>query len=248
VNPAVALREQLKALENLQEIDLKIDALKKNKGGIPTALKALDDGLAKLRATTELRQKALAEVDKNQKQTQAAQDINRDRLARANSKLEGVQNSQEFQSANKEIDQLKKLSGTLEEQSKKATADIDALTKEIADMTAKYAELKTERDEQAAKLATQNSKLDGDISSLTAERQQFASKVEARTLSQYDRVRTARAGLGIVPAIGGRCKGCNMMVPPQLFNEIQRGTQMHQCPSCHRILFVPVAAAEGQAS
>ena len=41
---ALALREQLKALENLQEIDLKIDSLKKNKGGLPAALKALDDG------------------------------------------------------------------------------------------------------------------------------------------------------------------------------------------------------------
>ena len=46
------------------------------------------------------------EVEKVQRQTQAALDLNKDRLARANTKLESVQNSQEFQAANKEIDQL----------------------------------------------------------------------------------------------------------------------------------------------
>ena len=247
MSQALALREQLKALENLQEIDLKIDSLKKNKGGLPAALKALDDGIAKLRSATELKQKTLGDIDKNQKQTHAAQEINRDRQARANSKLEAVQNSQEFQAANKEIEQLKKLAGTLEEQSKKGSAEMEALGKEIAEMTAQLDQLTSDREDQATKLASQDSKLDGEISSLSKERAQFTSKVEARILTQYDRVRGARGGLGIAPAIGGRCKGCNMMVPAQLFNEIQRGNQVHQCPSCHRILYVAAQAEQGAA-
>ena len=44
------LKEQLRALEHVQEIDLKIDGLKKNKGTLPAALRALDDKLADLKA------------------------------------------------------------------------------------------------------------------------------------------------------------------------------------------------------
>ena len=40
------LREQLKALEHLQELDLKIDRLKQNKNALPQALKTMDAGLA----------------------------------------------------------------------------------------------------------------------------------------------------------------------------------------------------------
>lgn len=243
MNQSLPLSEQLKALENLQEIDLKIDSLKKNKASLPATLKSLDDNLVQLKMTTELKQKALATLDKNHKQTQAAQDINRDRQARASTKLEGVQNTHEFQAANKEIEQLKKLNGTLEEQSQKAVADMNVLTQEIAELNSRMEKLSAERQEQAAQVGTQVGQLDQDIAALMGDRTQYTSRVESRIFSQYERVRAARAGLGIVPAIGGRCKGCNMMVPPQQFIEIQKGTQLHQCPSCHRILFVAASGA-----
>ena len=118
--PTFAAARTIESLENLQEIDLKVDSLKKNRSALPAQIKALDDGVSKLRISTELKKNAILEIEKSQKQTQAAQDLNRDRLTRANSKLEAVANSQEFQAANKEIDQLKKLNASLEEQSNKA--------------------------------------------------------------------------------------------------------------------------------
>ena len=66
---------------------------------------------------------------------------------------------------------------------------------------------------------------------------EFTQGVEVRLLNQYERIRGARAGLGITAAVGGRCRACNMMVPPQLFNELQRGSALHSCPSCNRILY-----------
>jgi predicted nucleic acid-binding Zn-ribbon protein len=245
VSQPLPLREQLKALESLQEIDLKIDSLKKNRNALPAQIKVLDEGVAKLRASVESKKNAILEIEKSQRQTQAALDLNRDRLARANSKLEAVSNSQEFQAANKEIDQLKKLNTSLEEQSKKALSDVEALNKEVTELGTQFEKQSTEKDSQVAQLNSQGSKLETDIGILTAERKQFVVKVEPRILSQYDRIRGARAGLGIVPAVGGRCKGCNMMVPPQLFIEIQRGSQLHQCPSCQRLLYISAPATEG---
>jgi predicted nucleic acid-binding Zn-ribbon protein len=238
VSQPLPLREQLKALEHLQEIDLKIDSLKKNRGALPAQIKALDDGVAKLRLSTEQKKNSILEIEKAQKQTSAAQDLNRDRLTRANSKLEAVANSQEFQAANKEIDQLKKLNTSLEEQSNRAKVDTETLNKTVVELTTQLDKLSGERDSQVAQLTTTGSKLDADIKSLSAERTQHLNGVEPRLLTQYDRIRNARAGLGIVPAVGGRCKGCNMMVPPQLFIEIQRASQLHQCPSCNRLLYI----------
>ena len=233
------LREQLKALEHLQELDLKIDRLKKDKAALPLVLKTLDDSINKVRLGLEAKKATLADIEKGQRQTQAALDLNRDRLTRSNGKLEGVQNSHEFQAANKELEQLKKLMGTLEEQNKKSATESENVTKELAETSTQQDKLKEEREAKAAELSGLGDRLDKEISSLDGERKAFTTKVETRILSQYERVRPARGGLGIVPAVGGRCKGCNMMVPPQLFNEIQRGSQIHQCPSCHRILFVP---------
>ena len=236
------LVEQLKNLECLQELDLKIDSLKKDQTSLPAGLRSIDELLSKLQNTMDLKKHQISEIDKAHRQTKAALDLNRDRLGRSNTKLEGVHNSQEFQAANKEIEQLKKLNGTLEEQDKKANVGLEVLQKEVATLTAEFEKLKGQRDSQATVLSGQDTQFKTDIATLMAERLKFSSKVEPKILSQYERVRPARGGLGIVPAIGGRCKGCNMMVPAQLYNEVQRGSTLHSCPSCHRLLFVPMAS------
>lgn len=237
----LSLKEQLKALEQIQEIDLKIDSLRKNKGTLPAALKALDDQIGKISASASIKKTSLAELEKMQRQTTAAMELNKDRITRSTSRLESVQNSQEFQAAQKEIEQLRKQKDSLDEQTKKSAVDGEAIRAALGEFDAQIAKFKEERDAQAAMLTGQTGKMEEEISVLMAERSKHSPNVEARLLIQYDKVRAARAGLGIVPAIAGRCKGCNMMVPPQQFNEIQRGSALHSCPSCHRVLFVPGA-------
>lgn len=240
------LREQMRNLEHLQELDLKIDRLKKNKSSLPATLKALDDSLAKLKTTADTKKKAMDEVEKAKRQTQAALDLNRDRLARSTTRLDSVQNSQEFQAITKEIEQLKKQTTLLEEQAKKSTQEWEAMNQEVETLTGQMTKIQQERDAQAQVVSGQNTQFETEIKSLVGERAKYTNQVESRILTQYDRIRMARGGLGIVPAVGGRCKGCNMMVPPQLYNEVQKGTQVHICPSCNRILFVPSAAQSGE--
>ncbi len=238
------LSEQLKNLELLQELDLKIDSLKKNQNSLPANLKSLDDSITKLQATLEVKKGLLAEIEKVNRQTQAALDLNKDRLGRSNDKLDGVHNSQEFQAANKEIEQLKKLNASLEEQAVKSNLEAEKIQKELSLLTEQLTQLQGDRQVQAALLLSQENQFKSDIMALTSERDQYLSKIEVKILAQYNRIRPARAGLGIVPAVGGRCKGCNMMVPPQLYNEIHRGTTLHSCPCCHRLLYIPSAGIE----
>ena len=168
-------------------------------------------------------------------------DLNRDRVSRSTARLESVQNSQEFQAAQKEIEQLKKQKESLDEQTKKSQPDVKWSTRILADLAGQLAKFQEERDAQAQHFRVRPARWTRRSVSSCKSVAKHTPRVEARLLSQYDRVRGARAGLGIVPAIAGRCKGCNMMVPPQQFNEIQRGSTLHACPSCHRIFFVPSA-------
>lgn len=233
------LLEQLKTLEMLQELDLRMDRLRSDCNSLPAALKQRDDALGLLKRQTEAKRVAIADVEKAQKQTLAAIDMNEDRLKRSTARLEGVQNTQEYQAITKEIDQLRKFVGTLQEQKERAASQLTALGAELTALEEKTAAQQAERDAEASKIGEQSGKLEGDLSSLTAERKQMTDKVDRRILSKYDRVRGARAGLGFVPVVSGRCKGCNMMVPPQLFNQIVRANALYACPSCHRLLYLP---------
>ena len=231
--------EQLKTLEQLQELDLRLDTLKRNKNSLPALLNALDTSLDQVKRKITEKKNLIEEIEKTNRQTRAALDLNKDRLARSTTRLESVQNSHEFQAVSKEIEQVGKMNLGLEEQMKKADVDKQAIETEISTLSEQLATSQAERDAQASAVSGQTEQLDQQIAALSSDRSGLAGQIERRILSQYDRVRGVRAGLGIVPALGGRCKGCNMIVPPQLYNMIQKGLELHACPSCHRILFVP---------
>jgi predicted nucleic acid-binding Zn-ribbon protein len=244
VNQSLPLAEQLKNLVHLQELDLKIDSVKKNQNSLPSTLKSIDDALGKVKTHFEVKKAQLVELEKLARQTHAALELHQERSVRSQTKLESVQNTQEFQAASKEIEQLKKLALSLEEQKKKSDSDLELCQKEFVVLQADMDKLDSERGSQSETVSGQNQVFAADLNQLISERAQYLPGIEVRLLSQYNRIRSARAGIGIVPALGGRCKACNMMVPPQLYNELQRGHTLHSCPSCNRILFVPVSADE----
>jgi len=35
----------------------------------------------------------------------------------------------------------------------------------------------------------------------------------------------------------GTCQGCNMNIPPQLYNQLQRGDTIELCGTCNRIIY-----------
>lgn len=232
------LLEQLAALEGLQEIDLKVDQLNKQKVGFPVVLKEIDDQIFKTKNLLKSKLSVIEEFEKGRRQASAALDLNKDRLERSTARLEQIANSTEYNAVQKELEQLKKLNLSLEEQIKKADADIASATTSKNQIEEQLAKIEGERNEKNQALSGQSGQLDSMIQALQDERKPWLAKVEPRILSQYDRIRKARGGLGISPAVAGRCQACNMMVPAQLFNEVHKGSALHQCPSCNRILYV----------
>ena len=64
MSQALPLVEQLRNLEQLQELDLKIDSIKKNQSSLPMSLKLIDDSLDKLKIEIDTKRTQIAEIDK----------------------------------------------------------------------------------------------------------------------------------------------------------------------------------------
>jgi predicted nucleic acid-binding Zn-ribbon protein len=65
---------------------------------------------------------------------------------------------------------------------------------------------------------------------------------------RYEFISGRRPGRAVVPAREGRCTGCNMMLPPQLFNELQLNTKILQCTNCQRVLYFETEEEQKRAS
>ncbi|NBS69581.1 hypothetical protein EBT31_11815, partial [bacterium] len=128
-----------------------------------------------------------AELEKITKQTQAAWELNQERLTRSQAKLEAVQTSQEFQAVNKEIEQLKKLNLSLDEQKKKVGGEREVLAQEMGVLGEQLQKLTQEREAQSQVFNGQDRQLRGDLEGLLSERVQFIHGIEGRLLAQYER-------------------------------------------------------------
>jgi predicted nucleic acid-binding Zn-ribbon protein len=241
-NAPMNLKEQLLALVQVQELDLKIDQLKSQKKALPLELKSLDDSARKLTQAAEIKKAVMSEMEKAHRQSSAAQELNQDRIQRAESKIAAsVTSPRDLQAAQREMDQLKKVSETLNTQKAKTQLDLESAKKAYDSTEGEIQKIKDQRAAQEAEIAAREKQIDASLSELMSHRKGAIGGIGAPLLTWYDRVRGARAGIGIAPAVAGSCRGCNRMVPPQMYNELQKFKEQISCPTCHRILYVPSA-------
>jgi predicted nucleic acid-binding Zn-ribbon protein len=66
---------------------------------------------------------------------------------------------------------------------------------------------------------------------------ELASEVDPSLLADYKRIKKLTPPPVVVPVSDAVCQGCHLNIPPQMFNELQRGDQLKFCPHCGRITY-----------
>jgi predicted nucleic acid-binding Zn-ribbon protein len=230
------IKEQISALESLQEIDLKLERLKNATLETTKHLESvqLEMKQAKIQADRVVEEQRKDE--QVERETRGQLDLNGVTLEKSKQKEVSIENQFQLDSLKKELDHLEQentaLRARLEaiaERKKARDSSLSALQENLA-----LAQGRVQAAEQNLENAKKNAEREARESSQS--RTQFAQKVEARILKHYDRVRGAKAGVGFAIAMSGRCLGCNMTIPPQLFNEMLQFKAISTCPSCHRVL------------
>ena len=73
----------------------------------------------------------------------------------------------------------------------------------------------------------------------------IVKELSSSLVRRYTQLRDQRRGQAVAEARDGSCMGCNMQLPPQLYNTLFKGDEMYFCPHCQRILILkqePAAA------
>ena len=237
----LSVEEKLKTLYALQQADTQIDKILQLRGELPLEVESLENEISEMKAKVahisahidELNDK-IAESRHNMAECDA-------QLEKYRAQIDNVANSREYDSLNKEIENQELLKAIAEkniDESKTAIlakkADIEAIKEKIEvrseDLKAKHAELDTIVESTSAEEAR-----------LRAERAACAGKIDARTMSAYDRIRkSCNNHLAVVSVFNGdSCGGCFNSIPPQRLIDIASNRKMIICEYCGRILVNP---------
>lgn len=239
----LSVEEKLKALYHLQEADNEIESIVLLRGSLPLEVSALENEIAGY----ESKKAHLAELVKGfEANVEAAKDqiVELDaEIGRYDEQLGNIANSREFDSIQKEIENLKLLRQIAEKNIGEAKAQIDARKADIEAISDKESIVKDDLAAKQAELETIVEATAEKEKQLRAKREQFASTIDERTMSAYERIRgSVKNHLAVVTLYNGdSCGGCFNTVVPQRIVEVNSGKKLIICEHCGRIIVNPDA-------
>jgi uncharacterized protein len=230
------LRNNLKSLYELQEIDLRIDGLGGEKGQLLAEAQALESRLAEAREKIAARREEAAALEADKAGLEASLAAETENIVRSESHLKEIKTQKEYQAVSKEISGAKKLIADLEDQILQKINAMEELSGDIAKKEADLAELEGNVTAQQGEVQHRVETLESGIAADAAAREAAVKGLPASVLKRYAKLRDQRKGVAVVEAKEGNCMGCNMHLPPQLYNTLFRADEVITCPHCQRIL------------
>lgn len=230
--------KNVRILAQLQEIDLKIDSSRGE-------MQALLDEIHSLETRAEEMRQAISgqitELDGIEDEKRALEEnlaAEADAINRSETRLRDIKTQKEYQAVSKEIAAARKVKSDLEEQVLQRITRSDELKVIISDKENVLREFDSNSAVLKGELQGKIARLEADIAEVAAAREAAAKDVSPSIMKRYLMLREKRQGVAIVEARSGSCLGCNMNLPPQLFNSLYKADNLVACPHCQRLLFL----------
>lgn len=229
--------QKLEALVNLQQIDSKIDAIKKVRGALPDEVRDLEDELAGFETRINKFNDELNALKEEIETKKAGIKTSEELIKKYEEQQMNVRNNREYDAITKEMELQALEIQVAEKRIKEAYVKIEAKEAEIAETTErkneKEQDLKIKQDE----LDSLTKESEGEEKKLEKERKKALSGIEERLEIAYTKLRdNARNGLAVVEVSRGACGGCFNVVPPQRMSDIREKKKIIVCEHCGRIL------------
>lgn len=231
-------KEQIVTLVELQKIVIETGKLEAHLQNVPARISALDEGLEAFVRNFENDKEVIGELNKEYRTCESDVQLNLGKVQKSQEKLRSVKTNKEYQSSLKEIEDLKSINSKIEDKMLELLEQIDTAEEDISKRQQQYSEIvdETNREKESISQAAEQSKKK--LLELDADQSVIAQRLNAKLMDLFSRQRMKQVdGVAIVEVTDGVCRGCNMNIPPQMYNELQRRNSLKNCPSCERLLY-----------
>ena len=232
----VLMHPDIKNLQELQVADREIARLNAEVAALPKRVAAIEEQLAdarKRKADAEASIKT-GEANKRKFETQI-QDL-QGKISKYRDQMLNVKTNQEYKAFTQEVEyaqqQIREAEDKILEQMESAESLQSNLKRADADLKAETAEIEKEKAE-ARRRTDEDEKL---LKEWREKRDALRAAISESTIRQYDRVLKLR-GTALAEAVNHKCGVCQVMLRPQVYNDVRTNEHIIICDSCHRILW-----------
>ncbi len=235
------MHDQLEVLGELARADQAFRQVDVELGEIDGQLAELRANVEKIRDLLERERTQLAEAERLRQSSQDEVAAIDEKTARSRKRQELARNARESEATTRELEVLKREREDRVKEGGRLEQVVTEVRASIARHEADFGELTRLRDAEEESGRLRAAELRARKESMSGERKALAGRLRADVLRIYSMVQGKR-GTGVAECNGGVCRGCNVSIPPQLFNQLLRVDRVYQCPQCLRILLPPRSA------
>jgi predicted nucleic acid-binding Zn-ribbon protein len=230
------LKKKLETLGQLQDIDQLINSMKNTQKILNDELGDIAQAVDVVREEVSAMENRLALLEKEKialEENHAAELLN---ISRSETNMKEIKTNKEFQAVGREISAARKQVSEIEDQVLQKISQIEELSGEVTARTISLGELVENSALRTSEKQSEIDKVQMDIDSDIARREVLTKEVPASLLKRYTTLRDQRRGQALAIARDGYCLGCNMHLPPQLYNNLFKYEELLACPHCQRML------------
>ncbi|MDP2849199.1 MAG: C4-type zinc ribbon domain-containing protein [Humidesulfovibrio sp.] len=230
-------QKQIEQLVVLQTVDDEIKILEGEVREAPLELTGLEAKVAVLRERQAQVQERLDILKGQQKRLEGEIEDDGHKIKKSKNKLMAVGNSKEYHAMMREMDSMEKLNRLREEERIAVMEELERQDSAMAEVVTEIEGFMEGYDAKKATLDERIGKAQGRLDALIKRRTKAGKVVPPPILGRYEFIRSRIEHPVIVPVSEGICGGCHIKIPPQAFNELQKGKQILGCPNCQRIVY-----------
>jgi uncharacterized protein len=231
-------KELIDTLVKIQKIDIETEKLNGILEQIPVRINAIEQQVEEFNSRVDTDVSAVADLKKQYRNYESELQLNLGKIKKSEEKLQSVKTNKEYQSSLKEIDDLKAISSKFEDEMLEFLEKIETAEKDLQIRKQQHKEVVAETELKRAAIQREAEQSKARLEQLISERNATAANLDADIIALFNRVKAKHAnGVAIAEVRDAVCLGCNMNIPPQIYNELQRRDSLKYCPSCERIIF-----------
>ncbi len=234
-------KEQIDRLVRLQKIELESHDINCRLGELPHKLDKIDEKLLAFEGAIAEAENRLTELKKNYRTFESDAEVNLSRIKKSKQKLGSVKTNKEYQSSLKEIEDLETINSKIEDDMIECLETMDGIESEIDSKKKEYAQLFDRVKKEKELLQQESDQAKEGIAYLDADRSSLTKTIDPVLLRKYTMVKELVGNVAITAVKNAICQGCNVNIPPQQYNELQRFDTLMFCPHCQRIIY-PLAS------
>lgn len=242
------MNSDVQKLIDLQEVDLRMSALRAEIAALPKEVALIEAKLAGSKAAVEKAQNGIKADDSARRKHESDIKDQQEKISKYRDQSLKVKTNQEYKALLSEIEhaegEIRKLEDKVLEIMVAADTRKEALKQAESALKADTAE----NDKEKTHAREQTAKDEKLLSELTAKRNELRTGISDDTLAHYDRLLKSR-GSALAAVHGDQmCSACRVLLRPQVHQDVMKGDEILICDSCKRILyFVPPPPKEGEA-